>query len=317
MRILVTGGNGYVGREVVRTLYNQHQVYVVDNLRLSHLRFSEQELTEFKFWRGDIRDIEFVESMLQEIAPDAIIHLAAIHFIPECENNPSLTISSNVSGTVNLLAATPQSCRFVFASSGAVYQPSSVKHEETDFLLPSDIYGLTKLHGEHYVQYISKTRGIPSVIVRLFNVIGPGETNPHVLPEIIAQLKAGHQVLNLGNTSSLRDYISVQDAAQGFVAAATRGSVEAGESVVVNLGTQRAYSVDDLLDSLRKITGIDFSIQRDPSRLRKVDRPVLLADRTKIGHRFGWVPQAELETTLQATWEEPDLLESLTEKYRL
>ena len=125
-----------------------------------------------------------------------------------------MRVETNVHGTVNLLCAAPPGTRFVFASSGAVYKPDDKPHVEDDATLgPSDVYGYTKLHGEHYVKYFAAQRVSRAVVVRLFNVVGPGETNPHLLPEIIAQLKAGRTTLRLGNMSPKRDYIHVRDAA--------------------------------------------------------------------------------------------------------
>lgn len=307
MRLLVTGGNGFVGREVVRLLHDHYDVSVVDCLRFGRLRFSDTETSKFRLYQGDICDRDFVRAVVHEVAPDVILHLAAIHYIPECEEFPERALSVNVVGTVNMLSVCPSTCRFIFTSSGAVYKPSSQPHREEDTLQPSDIYGYSKLHGEQYVQYMAQLRGFNATIVRLFNVIGPGETNPHVLPEIISQLKAGQQVLQLGNTASLRDYMSVYDAARGFVAMALAKALPPGECMVVNLGTQEAYSVDYLLEVLKRVAGIDFKVITDTRRLRKVDRPVLLADRSKMLSMFGWQPQCSLEETLRITWANPDL----------
>jgi UDP-glucose 4-epimerase len=307
MRLLVTGGNGFVGREVVRLLYDRHEVGVIDSLRFGKLRFSKTEASKFRLYQGDICDLEFVRTVVKDFASDIIIHLAAIHYIPECEQFPGHAVSTNIAGTVNLLSVCPSTCQFIFTSSGAVYQSSLQAHSEDDMLRPSDIYGYSKLQGEQYVQYMAQLRNFSAVIVRLFNVIGPGETNPHVLPEIIAQLKSGHQVLRLGNTSSQRDYISVYDAARGFASIALANPLSSGECTAVNLGTQEAHSVDHLLEVLRGVSGIDFDVVTDTTRLRKVDSPVLLADRSKILSMFGWKPRFSLEETLQMTWDNPDL----------
>ena len=220
-RILVTGGNGFVGREVVRLLYDEHAVCVADNLRSGPLRFNAGELSKFRFEPVDIVDAPLVSRIVADFAPDTIIHLAAIHYIPECEQDPLLAAEINIEGTLNLLLAAPCGARFVFASSGAVYHPDTKPHIEAKAILgPSDIYGYTKLHGEHYVSYLASQRNFSAVVVRLFNVVGPGETNPHLLPEIVAQLKAGRKILRLGNLWPKRDYIHVRDAARGFVAVA-------------------------------------------------------------------------------------------------
>jgi UDP-glucose 4-epimerase len=316
MKILVTGGNGFVGREVVRLLYGEHTVCVVDNLRSGPVRFTPAELEKIRFERVDIIDGAAIGGLIREFAPDAIIHLAAIHFIPECENDPILAIETNVRGTVNVLMAAPREARFVFASSGAVYQPDDKPHNEARATLgPSDVYGYTKLHGENYVNYFAAQRNLSAVVVRLFNVIGPGETNPHLLPEIVAQLKAGRKTLRIGNTWPKRDYIHVRDAARGFVAVLKSG-VDAGKAMTVNLGTSRAYSVAEIIDRLQRVASIEFATEEEQSRLRKVDRPFLAADIGEIGARFGWTPQATLDDALADLWREPDLAPALMGKYR-
>ena len=125
MRILVTGGNGYVGRLVTRLLYDAHTVCVADCLRSGEVRFRNDELKKLRFERVDITDRSSVAKLISDFTPNVIIHLAAIHYIPECEEDPVGTVSTNVTGTVNLLLAAPPESRFIFASSGAVYKPDS------------------------------------------------------------------------------------------------------------------------------------------------------------------------------------------------
>ncbi|MCC7250778.1 NAD-dependent epimerase/dehydratase family protein [Hyphomicrobium sp.] len=316
-KVLVTGGNGFVGREVVRRLYDEHEVCVVDNLRSGPVRLGADELAKIRFSEIDIIDAAAVDALMADFKPDAIIHLAAIHYIPECENNPALAVKTNVDGTLNLLAAAPSSARFVFASSGAVYKPDDKPHLEDEAVLgPSDVYGFTKLHGEQYVRYFAAQRGLSAVNVRLFNVVGPGETNPHLLPEIIAQLKAGRTTLRLGNMTPKRDYIHVRDAASGFITVALKDDIEDGNTLTVNLGTSQSYSVAELVAKLKSVTMIDFALEQEQSRLRKVDRPHLAADIGRIASRFGWVPKATIDDALADAWKEPDMTAELAGKYR-
>ena len=316
-RILVTGGNGYVGRQVVRRLYETHDVCVVDNLRVGAVRFSEDELKRIRFECADIADKSSIDAIVGDFRPDSIIHLAAIHYIPECEQEPMETLRTNVLGAMNMLLAAPEGTRFVYASSGAVYKPDTHPHcESTALLEPNDVYGLSKLHGEHYVRYLASRRSLSAVVVRLFNVVGPGETNPHLVPEIIAQLKSGRTTIKLGNRWPKRDYIHVEDAARGFAAVATAEAPAAGVTVTVNLGTSHPYSVDEILQRLRSISQIEFSLEEDSSRLRAVDRPFLIADTTQIREQFGWEPSFTIDDALRDLWREPDLSASLTAKYR-
>lgn len=296
---------------------SEHAVCVVDNLRYGEVRFTATELQSLRWEQIDIRQMEPLRAVIADFAPDAIIHLAAIHFIPECESDPELAISTNVVGTANVAASCPAGCRLVFASSGAVYRPEETPHDEVRSPVePADVYGWTKLHGCQYVRYFARQRKYPACIVRLFNVIGPGETNPHVLPEIVAQLKAHRLSLRLGNLHAKRDYVHVSDVARGFAAVACGGDIPPGETVTVNLGTQNSYSVAELLDLLRDISATDFRVEADPTRMRPSDRPYLAANIARIGQLFGWRPQVTLRAALTDLWHNPDLPPQWVERYR-
>lgn len=317
-RVLVTGGSGYVGRTLVRSLYGKAELCVVDLQQFGEERLTDEDKAAVRLERVDIRDRAAIGAIIASFAPDVIIHLAAVHFIPACEQDPAGAISINVDGTVNLLEQCPAGCRFVFASSGAVYAPSDALHDEVDSLIgPADIYGYTKLHGEHYVRYLAGVRKFPAVVVRLFNVVGPGETNPHLLPEIVAQMKSGAETVKLGNTWPKRDYIHVEDAAAGFAAAGLAGDLAPGETATVNLGTSRQYSVEEVIAMLRDVSGQPFTVETDPSRVRAVDRPYLGAAIARIHDRFGWSPARTMEDSVRDLWQAPDLSRVLLERYGL
>lgn len=317
MRILVTGGNGYVGRSLCRSLMTEHSLCIVDNLRSSVNRFNDLENRSLRWIDTDIRNAKAIEVAVADFQPEAIIHLAAIHFIPECEKDIELAVSTNVLGTANLASVCPPTCRMIFASTAAVYRPDVSPHDE---LLsptgPSDVYGWTKLQGEQYVRYFAEKRNFPACIVRLFNVIGPGETNLHVVPEIIAQLKAGRTKLHLGNLDAQRDYIHIDDVVSGFVAVATRGNVKPGDVEIVNLGTQQCYSVKQLLEYLQNVSGIPFEIQPDPTRMRPSDRPFLSANIARIQQQFQWKPSIGITEAIKNTWHSPDIPTEWIDRYR-
>jgi UDP-glucose 4-epimerase len=309
---MVTGGAGFVGRELVRFLKERAEVLVVDLLRYGTPEWLAGEPEGFSFRRVDIRDAAVAKAVIDEFAPDVIVHLAAIHYIPECDNDPANAVATNVTGTVNLLAACAPGTRFVFASSGAVYLPDEAPHREFESVVaPVDVYGYTKQQGEDYLRILATNRGLAGVIVRLFNVIGPGETNPHLLPAIVVQLRDKPEAISLGNTWPKRDYIDVMDAASGFAAAALGASPEPGTCEVVNLGSGQQYSVSEIVDRMRSVLGLEFEVHQDESRMRAVDRPFLGADISRIQEVFGWRPEHQLDETLKRMWDKPDFLPDL------
>ena len=317
MRVLVTGGGGFVGRPLCSQLVQEHEVLVLDSFRFGRQRVESPDLAGVEFVELDLLDAEAVASEVRRFRPDAILHLAAIHYIPECEQNPTGAFATNVRGTVNLLASCPENCRFLFVSSAAVYQPSLEPHREDDPVVatPGDLYGLTKLHGEHYTRYFARERGFAATIVRLFNVIGPGETNPHLLPEIAAQLEAGRRRIELGNLTPRRDYLHVLDAAYGFAQLAVHGCSRPGEVEIYNLGRGQSWSVEDVVKAFSDALGEEVEIVVDQDRVRKVDRPNLCADHTRLARVLGWAPERTLVDAVQDLWSSLDLPPELRRRY--
>jgi UDP-glucose 4-epimerase len=305
-KILVTGGVGYVGRELVRQLIAEggSQVHVLDNLACGTHRLAQLDLNEARLHCLDIRDTAGVRKLVQTVAPDVIFHLAAVHYIPACEESPGEAAAINVAGTVNLLAAVANSARFVFASTAAVYTPGDRAYAENEGNIgPIDIYGITKLQGETFVRYFHDCGKIDAVIVRLFNVIGAGETNPHLVPAIISQIGRGEHRVQLGNLFPQRDYIDVRDAAEGFRRLGAAPPAGSGSGATIsNLGTGKSYAVREVVEKIGAAAQVSLEIVQDPKRVRLNDRPRLCASTAALEAITGWTPQRTLAESLQAAW---------------
>jgi UDP-glucose 4-epimerase len=315
VKVLLTGGDGFVGRALCRLLVRDHKVSVLDSFRFGASRKNYLLSLGVKLYVADTRNRCKVEQIISEVSPEVVFHLAAIHFIPECEGDPKSAVSTNVAGTINIARALSSNTRLVFASSGAVYAPDTSPHRENfSDTKPCDVYGFSKLHCEHLLKYFSDKNGFQCRIVRLFNVIGPGETNPHVLPCILAQLLRGKRIVRLGNTKPMRDYIHVADAARGFAAMGFCDNPEIKRCDVFNLATSRCHSVEDMVDMLSEIIKDEIRIEIDPKRVRTIDRPLLCADTTKISRMAGWKPRHSMHAALTDAWNKPDIPPALLEK---
>lgn len=298
--VLVTGGAGFVGLPTVRLLLNQgFRVVVIDNFSVAgssrlHTLNTEDRL---RVMEADIRNADRLAEVVQEARPWAVIHLAALHYIPYCQEHPAETLAVNVLGLQHLLDSLG-SCdveRLVFASTGDLYRPDERPHREDAETMPTSIYGTSKLTGEWLI-HLWRATGVrtTSVIARLFNVYGPGETNPHVIPHLCQSLREGDE-LPLGNVDSKRDYTFVDDVAWALVALATSEISE----VTVNIGAGRSWSVRELVQQLALLTGRDLAIRVEPHRLRKTDRPNLEADNSRLRHLLPDFAPTPLETGLR------------------
>lgn len=306
MRSLVTGGCGFIGAALVRRLAAaKQQVTVVDDLSRGSAANLSPPAAEVTLVQRDVT--ASIGPVVASTRPQVIFHLAAVHYIPDCEADPARCLRVNVDGTRAVLeaAAVPDPpVPVVLASSAAVYAPASEPHQEDDPLEPVDVYGYSKRWAEELTSSFSLRTGAPVGIARLFNVFGPGETNPHFIPSLICQLQAGEPV-RLGNLSTRRDYVFVDDVADGLISLAEY--CRSGQSVTVNLGTGRSYSGQDIVTALAAFPAASGcpAPTIDPGRLRPVDRPNLQAGNDLAQKALGWAPRTSLLDGLRAAWAQP------------
>jgi len=294
MKILITGAAGFIGSAIVPALQKEdYEIYVLDNLSFGNRDFID--VPDSHFFLTDIRDSQSVNMVFTQVGPDIVIHLAAIHFIPYCNEHPFEAADTNIRGTLNVLNAcrrNPALKKFFFASTAAVYPISDESVGESHEVLPLDIYGLSKLTGESLCREFWLDSGIDTVVCRFFNAFGPNETNPHLIPEIERQLREGLRTIRLGNLTPKRDFIHTFDMAEAVKQLLRLDGVGYD---IFNLGRGIEYSVVEIVEAFGRQLKEEINIEVDPDRVRKVERQHLLADVSKLKNRTGWKPQWSID----------------------
>lgn len=297
----MTGGAGFIGSHLVERLVAAgERVAVLDDLSRGRRAWlhPEAELHEV-----DIRDSAALTRVVAQVAPEVVVHLAAMHFIPAVEGAPELAREVNVNGTRGLLGALGQRPPelLLFASTGAVYPDRRGPIDETCTPQPLDLYGKTKLQGERLVAELGESTGTRCIVARIFNVVGRRETNAHVVPELIGQLRREEEPVRLGNLEPRRDYTDVVDVAAALhrLLSATSGAT------TFNLGSGHSVSVADLVHVCEQVLGRPIALEIEPRRRRSQDRAELVADPRLIRETTGWQPTRSLRETLSELLTEP------------
>jgi UDP-glucose 4-epimerase len=278
--VLVTGAAGFIGHRLVQRLLDADAtVLAVDDLSAG-FGWQRPPRTGLNRIELDIGDRRGLERVCRQAAPDVVVHLAARHFIPYCRAHPEETIRCNLGGTEALLAALDprKPVRIVFASTAAVYQPTAAATRETDPMDgDDDVYAYTKRRAEGMLRGYARARAARCDvrIGRIFNVFGPGDGNPHVIPEILAQAGRG-DTLRLGNLDTRRDYIFLDDVVTALIHLVSARAAPA----TVNIGSGVPRSVTDIVTACAALTGRPLAVASDAQRRRGQDRPNLYADTT-------------------------------------
>jgi len=293
---IVTGGLGFIGNELVRQLLQAgEEVVVLDNRNRTAPDIGD--LRDVRVLEVDLTQHARVAATLTDLKPKTVFHLAAIHFIPECNANPERTLRVNVEATMGLLRACVAAKveHVLYASSGAIYADSPEPLTEESPVGPVDIYGWSKWFGEELCRWQSAAHGLKITICRLFNNYGPRETNAHIVPEILSQLKHGRR-LSLGNTKPRRDYVHTSDTARSLRLLA---KTPPAACETVNIASGEDASVDELITLLSELLADSITLEIDPARFRNADKLVQRADISKLRRRLSWRPEVPLRDGLR------------------
>ncbi|MCR4418640.1 MAG: UDP-glucose 4-epimerase GalE [Clostridia bacterium] len=317
MRVLVTGGAGYIGSHTVKELLQEgYEVTVLDNLSRGH-RAVARLLPGARFVWGDIDDRELVRELAQEV--EAVLHFAAFSLVGESVSNPALYYENNVQKGLSLLRAVCEAGvrYFVFSSTAAVYgEPQQVPIEEDHSLVPTNPYGATKLALEEALRWYGAAYGVRYISLRYFNAAGAdpegdlGEDHrpeTHLIPLVLqAALGVRSEVTIFGTDyptpdgTCVRDYVHVSDLAAAHVLA-LKALEEGHPSAVYNLGSGRGFSVREVIEAARRVTGRDFPVVEGPRR--PGDPAVLVASSRRIRQEVGWSPRhGDLEAIIRTAW---------------
>jgi len=315
MNILVTGGAGYIGGTIATILMQAgHRVTVLDNLCHS----KRQELPPgAEFVECDIADRPRVEGLLHEMRPDGVMHFAALIEAGESMQKPEIYFRNNTASTLALLDAmhTTKINKLVFSSTAAVYgEPVSVPIDETATLQPTNAYGESKLLVEYMLRWFNRIHGLRYASLRYFNVAGalPGrgeahEPETHIIPLVLdVALGRRDKIMIFGDDydtpdgTCIRDYIHVTDLAAAHILALE--ALNSRDRIVCNLGNGQGFSVREVIEAARKVTGHAIPVELKPRR--PGDPARLVASSALAQRELGWKPQIpEIERILASAWE--------------
>lgn len=313
MRVLVTGGAGYIGSVTVAELLKHgHEVVVYDNLIHGH-RAAVPAAAELI--TGDVADSAKLRSALTGI--DAVMHFAALIEAGESMKAPERYFRHNTAGTLALLEAmlAAQVTKLVFSSTAAVYgDPENVPIRETDALRPTNAYGESKLLVEHMLAWFHRIHGLRYASLRYFNAAGAAgelgeahEPESHLIPLVLQVALGQREAISICGTdyptpdgTCVRDYIHVVDLAAAHLLALEALADHA--QLIFNLGNECGSSVRQVIDAARAVTG--HAIPAVESQRRPGDPAVLVASSEKIQRELGWRPRFDsLESIIRSAWD--------------
>lgn len=314
MRVLVTGGAGYIGSVATATLLERgHDVVVLDNLERGHARAVSEHA---ELVTCDLRDERATATAVSRANADAVLHFAALHLVPESVERPDAYYRTNVTGGINLLDAVHKSGigKFVFSSTAAVYGvPGHLPITETSPTRPINPYGRSKLMVEQILDDYSTRFGIAYAVLRYFNVAGArgrlGEDHrpeTHIIPVAVEALIGKRKTFTVygtdyptGDGTAIRDYVHIIDLVEAHILALEHLDTTLG---ALNLGTTNGFSVRQMVQAVELASDRQLPVSYGPRR--QGDPPSLIADSGKARELLGWEPvHSTLDAMIGSHWD--------------
>lgn len=316
MAILVSGGAGYIGSHVVEQMIEQgYEIIVFDNLSAGHRQAVHEDATLVV---GDLLDMGAIRDLFADYEIDGILHFASHILVGESMQKPFKYLRDNVQAMMNLLevAAENDVKRFILSSTANLFdEPETVPIDESEPLIPGSVYGETKFWGERMLHWMDKIYGMKYCALRYFNACGAhpnahiGEAHDpesHLIPLVLQVALGQRDEITIFGTdydtadgTCIRDYVHVLDLAEAHILSLE--ALQDGDSRVYNLGSGTGYSVREVIETARKVTG--HAIPAVEGERRAGDLPVLVADSRKIKAELGWSPEFDnLHTIIETAW---------------
>ena len=302
MKILITGGSGFIGRHLIRVLSQNEdaEIYV-----LSRKEMNDPNVTVL---HGDVLNAEQIESIFCEYSFDVVYHFAAITEHHRIVDEKAQTFRTNLQGTINLLESFNRHCNnslFVYSSTGKVYGKSNeMPLSESAYVNPQNILGKTKRITEEVIELYAIPKN-QYLCCRIFNIFGEWQKRSFVVPTILDQLNESS--IYLGALHDLRDYLYIDDLISAFIACQNNAS-NFSQVDYVNIGSGIPADVSDILDAISELLGRKLDVSIDKSKLRNDETVVEFCNNRKLREKTGWQPQYSLKAGLSKMLQQEGVL---------